>query len=145
MPFDLDLIAQTPDLRALPTAQARIAIATRVAVVFAKLERDPHPELEQRLGTMEAAVRFLNLMKEIGVAWPDPVYVNAPCCPRLSYDEMMVLDLISAAGESDREAFDSFLCEMIPAGERERIYRACERFVEVYRRRKIAGEAEHRP
>jgi hypothetical protein len=63
MPLDLDLIAQTPDLRCLPGAQARIAIATRVAVVFLKLQRDPRPELADRLGSGEAARRFLLLSK----------------------------------------------------------------------------------
>lgn len=41
MPLELDLIAHTPDIRCLPAAQARIAIATRIAVVFTKLQRDP--------------------------------------------------------------------------------------------------------
>lgn len=144
MPFDLDLIAQLPDLRALPAAQARIAIATRVAVVFSKLERDPGPELKQRLGGQEAAVRFLDLMEEIGVAWPEPVYVNAPCCPRLSYDERMVLDLVSAAVRSDRAAFDALLCDMIPAKARDRIHAACQRFVETYRQREITGDEKSR-
>lgn len=140
MPYDLDLIVQMPDLRALPAAQARITIATRVAVVFSKLERDPRPELEQRLGTADAAVRFLDLVEEIGMAWPEPVYVNPPCCPRLSYDEMMVLDLVSAAVRSDRETFDAFLRDMIPAQLRRRLYAAFQRFVEAYRQREISGD-----
>jgi hypothetical protein len=145
MPFDLDLISQMPDLRALPAAQARITIATRVAVVFSKLERDPRPELEQRLGSNEAAVRFLDLVEEIGSAWPEPVYVNAPCCPRLSYDEMMVLDLVTAAVQCRREAFDAFLRDMIPAPARDRLYAASQRFVEAYRRREITSGAKQQP
>lgn len=133
MPLDLALIAQTPDLRTLPAAQARITIATRVAVVFSKLDRDPRPELAQRLGSADAAVRFLDLVEEMALAWPEPVYVNAPCCPRLSYDEMMVLDLIIAAVREDRETFDALLRDMLPGQARERLYGAAGRFVQVYR------------
>lgn len=145
MPFDIDLIAQMPDLRTMPSAQARIAVATRVAVVFAKLERDPRPELELRLGSGDAAIRFLDLVEEIGTAWPEPVYVNAPCCPRLSYDEMMVLDLITAAVRFDRETFDAILRDMLPAQRRDRLYAVSERFVEIYRHREIICEPTPRP
>ena len=132
MPLDLDLIAQTPDLRCLPSAQARIAIATRVAIVFLKLQRDPRPELADRLGSEEAAGRFLAFIEVIGAAWPEPVYVNAPCCPRLSYDEMMVLDLMTACGSGDRAAFEAFLCDMLPLEVRDRIYAAAGSFIAAY-------------
>src|SRR3546814_7683720 len=59
MPFDLSLISLTPDLRTLPGAQARIALSTRIVVVLTKLARDPRPELANRLGSEEAAERFL--------------------------------------------------------------------------------------
>src|SRR3546814_15250929 len=60
MPFDLSLISLTPDLRTLPGAQARIALSTRIVVVLTKLARDPRPELANRLGSEEAAERFLD-------------------------------------------------------------------------------------
>lgn len=132
MPRDLDLIAQTPDLRCLPGAQARIALATRVAVVFMKLQRDPRPELTNRLGSGQAAARFLAFIEAMGAAWPEPVYVNAPCCPKLSYDEMMVLDLMTACGSGDRSAFDAFLCDMLPSEVRDRIYTAAGSFIAAY-------------
>lgn len=135
MPLDLDLIAHTPDIRCLPAAQARIAIATRIAVVFTKLQRDPREELANRLGSEMAAARFLGFIEVMGAAWPDPVYVNAPCCPKLSYDEMMVLDLIAACGSGDRPAFDAFLCDMLPADVRDRIYAAAGSFIAAYGRR----------
>lgn len=135
MPLDLDLIAQAADLRCLRGAQARIAIATRVAVVFLKLQRDPRAELADRLGSGEAAKRFLAFIEVIGAAWPEPAYVNAPCCPRLSYDEMMVLDLMTACGSGDRAAFDAFLCEMLPSQDRDTIYAAAGSFIAAYAHR----------
>jgi hypothetical protein len=135
MPLDLDLIADTPDLRCLPAAKARIAIATRIAVVFTKLQRDPQPELMNRLGSGTAAARFLGFIEAMGAAWPEPVYVNAPCCPKLSYDEMMVLDLMTACGRGDRSAFDALLCDMLPSEVRDRIYAAAGSFIAAYSHR----------
>ena len=135
MPLDLDLIANTPDMRCLPAAQARIAISTRIAVVFTKLRRDPRAELANRLGSGKAAARFLGFIEVMGAAWPDPVYVNAPCCPKLSYDEMMVLDLMTACGSADRAAFDALLCDMLPVDVRDRIYTAAGSFIAAYSRR----------
>lgn len=132
MPLDLDLIAQTPDLRCLPAAQARITLATRIAVVFMKLQRDPRAELTNRLGSDQAAARFLEFMEVMGAVWPEPVYVNPPCCPKLSYDEMMVLDLLTACGSSDRAAFDAFLCDMLPSDVRDQLYAAAGSFISTY-------------
>lgn len=132
MPFDLSLISLTPDLRTLPGAQARIALSTRIVVVLTKLDRDPRPELANRLGSEEAAERFLDLIGGMGTVWPEPVYVNPPCCPKLSYDEMMVLDLLTAAVRSDRQAFDDFLRDMLPPPARDTLYAAAGAFVTVY-------------
>lgn len=140
MPIDLDRIASTPDLRTLPGAQARITIATRIAVVFVKLGRDPRRELANRLGSEDAAGRFLDMVAQMGEAWPEPVYVNPPCCPRLSYDEMAVLDLLTAAGRHDRAAFDDFLRDMLPSAARDRLYAAAGRFIASYVQQVQGGE-----
>jgi hypothetical protein len=68
----------------------------------------------------------------MGMVWPEPIYVNSPCCPRLSYDEVMVLDLLAAAGRHDRAAFDDFLCEMLSLPARDRLYGVTQAFVQVY-------------
>ncbi|MBB4640507.1 hypothetical protein [Rhizorhapis suberifaciens] len=141
MPLDLDLIASTPDIRGLPAAQARITLATRIAVVFNKLGRDPGPELANRLGSEGAASRFLALMSEMGSVWPEPVYVNPPCCPKLSYDEMMVLDLLTACGRADRKAFDDFLMDMLPAEARDRLYFSADAFVASYVEKPVGRKA----
>src|SRR3546814_19820876 len=78
MPFDLSLISLTPDLRTLPGAQARIALSTRIVVVLTKLARYPRPELANRLGSEEAAERFLALIAGLGSVWLDTVYVKPP-------------------------------------------------------------------
>src|SRR3546814_15667961 len=87
-----------------------------------KLARDPRPELANRLGSEEAAERFLDLIGGMGSVWPEPVYVNTPCCPKLSYDEMMVLDLWTAAARTDRKAFDDFLRDTLPHAAGDQLY-----------------------
>lgn len=141
MPFNLDLMAQTPDIRCMPAAQARITFATRIAVVFSKLGRDPRAELANRLGSEGAARHFLALVEEVGASWPEPVYVNSPCCPKLSYDEMMVLDLLTACGQDDRQTFDDLLRDMLPAEARDRIYTAGNAFIGSYVQRVAEGGA----
>src|SRR3546814_12969913 len=85
-----------------------------------------------RLGSEEAAERFLDLIGGMGSVWPEPVYVNPPCCPKLSYDEMMVLDLLTAAVRSDRQAFDDFLRDMLPPAACDTLYAAPGAFVTVF-------------
>src|SRR3546814_13883715 len=122
MPFDLSLISLTPDLRTLPGAQARIALSTRIVVVLTKLARDPRPELANRLGSDEAAARFLDLIAGMRPVWPEPVYVNPPCCPPLSYDEMMALDRLPAAVRSDRQSFADFVRYLLPPAAAETLF-----------------------
>ena len=41
MAFDIDLLARSPDLRALPAREARVAVTLRLWVVMNKLGRCP--------------------------------------------------------------------------------------------------------
>lgn len=132
MPFDLGLIASMTHIRHLSAAQGRIAFAMRIAVVFNKLGRNPVPELANRLGSCHAAGCFLNMVGEMGSAWPEPIYINPPCCPKLSYDEMMLLDLLEACGRANRKAFDELLVDLVPAQARDKLYVAAEAFVTSY-------------
>lgn len=140
MPFDLGLIASMPDIRHLSAAQGRIALAMRIAVVFNKLGRNPMPELENRLGSSRAVGHFLNMIGEMGSTWPEPIYVNPPCCPKLSYDEMMLLDLLEACGRADRKAFDERLLDLVSAQARDKIYCAAEGFIASYVQKAVARD-----
>ncbi len=87
-----------------------------------KLGRCPMQAVADRLGSVRAAARLHVLLEEVGAAWPDPFCIAPPCCPRLSHDEALALDMVRVAACGDRPAFDRLLEDMIPADMRERLY-----------------------
>ena len=124
MLFDIERLALTPDLRAMTAAEANLAIAVRLWVVMNKLGRCPLQAMIERLGSAPAGGRLHLLLEEIGAAWPEPLCVNPPCCPRLSHDEALVLDMARIARHDDRPGFDRLLSDLLPAEARERLFRS---------------------
>ena len=118
----LDLLVRTRLMGDLPAHEARIAASLRLWVALNKLGRCPLTAVSDRLGDARAAAHLHLLLEEIGAAWPDPFRVAPPCCPRLSHDEALVLDMVRLGGRGDRPGFDQLLAEMIPADMRERLF-----------------------
>jgi hypothetical protein len=118
----LDLLIRTPDMGSLPAHEARIAASLRLWVVLNKLGRCPMAAVADRLGDTRAAPHLHLMLEEVGAAWPDPFCVAPPCCPRLSHDEALVIDMVRLGGRGDRPGFDRLLAEMIPADMRERLF-----------------------
>jgi hypothetical protein len=117
-----DQLIRTPDIRDLDGAGASLAASLRLWVVMSKLGRCPMQAVADRLGSVRAAAHLHLLLEEIGAAWPDPFCIAPLCCPRLSHDEALALDMIRAAARGNRPAFDRLLQDMIPADMRERLY-----------------------
>lgn len=124
MLFDIERLALTPDLRTMAAADARVAISVRLWVVMNKLGRCPLEAMIEKLGSAPAGGKLHLLMEEIGVAWPEPFCVNPPCCPRLSHDEALVIDMTGIARRGDRPGFDRLLSDLLPFDARERLYRS---------------------
>lgn len=122
MALDMDLLARTPDLRELPVHEVRLATALRLWVVMNKLGRCPLQAAGEKLASRRAAAHLHLLLEEVGAAWPDPFCVSPPCCPRLSHDEALILDMIRAAGRGDRPGFDRLLSDLLPVGAREPLF-----------------------
>jgi hypothetical protein len=116
------LLLRVRDVRDLPSSEADLAASLRLWVVMCKLGRCPLQAVADRLGTMRAAAHLHLLLEEIGAAWPDPFCIAPLCCPRLSHDEALALDMVRAAARGDRPGFDRLLQEMIPADMRERLF-----------------------
>ena len=117
-----DQLVRTPDIRDLDASGARLATSLRLWVVMNKLGRCPMQAVADRLESVRAAAHLHLLLEEIGAAWPDPFCIAPPCCPRLSHDEALALEMVRTAAREDRPAFDRLLREMIPADMRERLY-----------------------
>ena len=117
-----EALVRTPDIRDLQAQEARLATALRLWVVMNKLGRCPMQAVADRLESVRAAAHLHLLLEEVGAAWPDPFCIAPPCCPRLSHDEALALDMVRTAARGDRPAFDRLLREMIPCDMRERLF-----------------------
>lgn len=118
----IDMLVRTPDMRDMAAREARLAAALRLWVVMNKLGRCPMQAVADRLDCARAAAHLHLMLEEIGAAWPEPFRVAPPCCPRLSHDEALVVDMVRLGSRGDRPGFDRLLAEMIPADMRERLF-----------------------
>ncbi|MEO9601552.1 hypothetical protein [Parasphingorhabdus sp.] len=126
------LMVPLPDIRTLPSVEARLIIAFRLAVVATKSEYDCKEYLSDRLGGELAANRILILAETIGFAWPEPFQIGRPCCSQTTPDEIWLMAAIRLAAGGNRPGFDMLSCEMIGDGERERIFNDLSNFVAAY-------------
>jgi hypothetical protein len=120
---------EQPLVRDLPVDAAQAVLALRYCILCRKSERDPMPELERRWGNILAARRYRLVVEAIGHVWPDPFAVAPPCCPRLSFDEALLGDIVIAAGARDKVQFDCLTGEMLGSDARAMLYTALENFV----------------
>ena len=127
MAIDLDMLFRTPDLGALDPAPARLVTALRYIHCARHKGTYSHRAIATHLGS-DAAVRALHvLLSEYAVAVADPIVLNPPCQPRLSYDEMLFVDLLTAAIHDDRRTFDWLLDDMLGQGARNAVWTAARR------------------
>ena len=127
-----DLIRQfteQPLIRELSADAAQAVLALRYCILCRRNERDPMPELERRWGNILAARRYRLVVETIGHVWPDPFAVAPPCCPRVSFDEELLANIVIAAGHGDRVHFDYLTGEMLGSDARAMLFTALENFV----------------
>ena len=117
-----DLLRRAPEIRDLAPEEASLAAGIRLWVVMNKLGRCPLQATGARLGSVRAAAHLHLLLESVGAAWPEPFCISPPCCPRLSHDEALALDMVRLARRGDRPAFDRLLQEMLPADVRDRLF-----------------------
>lgn len=126
------LMTPLPDIMSLPSTEARIVMALRVAVMSQKCYQDARPYLRDRLGSHLAMNRFLIVVEAIGMAWPESLTISRPCCPHTMPDEILLLSMLRQVGAGNRPAFDALICEMIDSDSRNRIYLDMANFASVY-------------
>ena len=115
-------LARTPELRSLAPAEMQFVAGLRLWAVMGRMGRCPLRAVGDRLGSARAAAHLHLLLEEVGAAWPDPFCAAPPCCPRLSHDEALAVEMVRIAGRGDRPGFDRLLAEMLPDHVRERLF-----------------------
>ena len=119
----------TPDLNEIAPVHARLVCAMRY-VHMARAQRSHCCRaLATQLGSPNAVRPFHVFMDEAGRAWPDPIALNRPCQMSLSYDEMLLIDLCTAAARKERGVFDELVEDMIGVGGRNAIWGAGRRLM----------------
>lgn len=128
-------LAATPKLSVLPAAHIRIIVAMRIAILAWSKGQDPKPYLIRQIGDERAAGHFAHIIELIGDCWPEPVAVHRPCCSHVSYDEMLVLDLTTAAVQGKADHFHGLLGEMIGRSDRQKLHLGFSKFARRVERR----------
>lgn len=128
---------EQPLVRDLSVDAARAVLALRYCILCRRGERDPMPELERRWGNMRAARRYRIVVEAIGHVWPAPFAVAPPCCPRVSFDEALLADMVIAADRRDRARFDFLTAEMLGGDAREMLFTALENFARARAPRRV--------
>lgn len=129
MAFDLAALTSTPDLREVSPIHARLVGAMRYTHVARRAATYSYGDLARWLGSPCAVQSFHVFLDEAGRAWPDPIALNPPCQPLFSYDEMLLVDLATAAARNDRDAFDEFVRDMVGLSGRHAMWRAARRLM----------------
>lgn len=129
MGYDLAKLTYTPDLRTVQPVHARLVCGMRYTHVSRRVQDYSHAGLARHLGTVCAIRSFHVFMDEAGRSWPEPIVLNPPCQPAFSYDEMLLVDLCTAAARNDRDGFDDLVRDMIGKGQRGAIWSAARRLM----------------
>ncbi|QTD54456.1 hypothetical protein [Parasphingorhabdus cellanae] len=127
------LLSSTPCLPHVPEAQVRIVSAMRYTILAHRQNKDIEGCLVAHFGTRKAARRFAHILETMGDIWPEPVMIHAPKCPQTTYDEMLLLDLVTSVIQKEPAHFHGLLCDMIPEKDCERLHIAISRFLKLFR------------
>ena len=113
-------------------ADQRIILAIRAAVLNLHHKRNPMPALIRILGSERAGLTLVRMLHVIGREWPEPIGIELPCRSRVSMDENLIIDMITATVQNDRGAFDHLLCEMLPQHPRDELFEAVRHFIDPF-------------
>jgi hypothetical protein len=100
----------------------------RVTVLAQAQHIDVRVFLTQRMGNEQAGKHFAHIIETMRECWPEPVCVHRPCCGQVSYDEMCLLDLVTAVISAQPAIFHDLIRDMVGERDRARLYNVIERF-----------------
>ncbi len=126
------MLASRPVLPSMPAHQVRIITSMRAAILAHGMGQDIKPYLVKQLCSEDAAKCFAHMMEKMGDCWPEPVTVRRPCCAAITYDEMLLIDMITSVAKCDTGYFHSLLSDMIDAKSREKLHNSISKFINSY-------------
>ena len=130
MQTDFQALLSTPDMREVSPVHARLVCAMRYVHMSRCKKVYCVRALAAQIGTPAGVRPFHVFMDEAGRAWPEPIALNPPCQMRLSYDEMLLIDLCTAAARNERGMFDDLVSDMIGPGPRNSIWLSARRLMD---------------
>lgn len=101
---------------------ARFIYSLRLVAAYKRAKRDPAAELANRLGSIQTAIKALQLVETIGHSWPEPVLVQRFCCGCLSHDERTLGAMLDAAWHNDRASFNEQLAGLVRSERIDRVW-----------------------
>ena len=125
----LHTLLATPDLDEISPVHARLVCAMRYVHLARSQGKYCCRALAAQIGTSDAVRPFHVFMDEAGRAWPEHIALNRPCQMALSYDEMLLVDLSTAAARNERDVFDELIEDMIGRANRNAIWTAARRLM----------------
>jgi hypothetical protein len=122
MAQNLDHLFGMKDLRSCPVIAMHVVMATRLSIVFNRVERDPLPDLAVRLRSMSAAQAIESMVRMINDLWPEPFAIHRPCCMMLTPDEALLTQVVTAAARGNRPKAMEAMVDMLPPVAREQLF-----------------------
>lgn len=111
----------TTRLSDLPDTQKGVIVAMRITILARVEKQDPKSLPIRQLGDEVAAIHFAHIIEMMGDCWPEPMVVHRPCCSMVTYDEMLLLDLVKATVQKVPQRFNELLSEMIGRSDRRKL------------------------
>ncbi len=131
-------LTHTPQLYDLNEENRKIIIALRITTLAKQKKINIGSYLCKYFQCPHTSKYFLHMYETIEDTWPDKIYVHKPCSQSISYDEMLITDLIEATLQKYIMHFHGLLCEMLSKSQSERLHHNIVRLIESNHDKKVA-------
>lgn len=122
-------LLHTPQLSQLSETNRKFVIALRITMLAAQRKIKIYGYLRKYFDCARASKSFLHIIETIDDIWPEKFHVQAACCPTISYDELLMIDLMDAAMHKRIMHFHGLLCEMLSKTQSERLHHNIEQLI----------------
>ncbi|MEO1044563.1 MAG: hypothetical protein AAFX04_03900 [Pseudomonadota bacterium] len=134
----VDKLCWTKPLADMSEGQKALILALRTCVLANVEGRCCCGHLAQYLGSAHSVGTFMNMLRTIVAAWPESLIVHRPFCYTTTYDEVLIVDLVTATIKNDSQRFHAMLRDMMPRAAIFSIQRTVREFVDTLPGRDIA-------